>query len=201
MIMKNLLEHNFINHYGLIANVFVDVVSTTDADFDLKDDTVLVYPSGAGIAKYSNPSKKEVNIINYEHFIDSLPTAFQQGRKKCDLIVYTSDLSYFILNELTKTGKNKSRKRTHAIEQMLQTIRDISDVIEIKSFIEKRSIKQCCYFNKKPQSPSIKISAPTTFSKLTEIAPHGFKMSNPTIESFGFELWEFSSSQTYLLNF
>jgi len=199
MRMKNLLEHHFISHYGLTACVAVDVVSTTDAEFDLKDDAVLVYPFGAGLAKYSNPNHKEVNVINYEHFINTLPTIFQQGRKKCDLIVYTSDLSHFILNELTKTGKNKSRKRMHAVEQMQQVLRDISDVVEIKLFIDQYSIKKCCYFNKKSQSPSIRISAPTSFSKLSYIAPHGFKMSNLNIESLGFELWEFSGNQTYLL--
>ena len=87
----------------------------------------------------------------------------------------------------------------HAVEQMQQVLRDISDVIEIKLFIGQYSIKKCCYFNKKPQSPSIRISAPTSFSKLSYIAPHGFKMSNLNIESLGFELWEFSGNQTYLL--
>jgi len=197
-MMKNLLEHNFISHYGLAASVIVDVVSTTDADFDLNDDAVLVYRSGTGIAKYSNPRRKEVNIINYETFFKSLPQSFQDNKNNCDLIVYTSDNQYFLLNELTEKGKKKGKKRTLAIEQMLQVLREISDVSEIKLFIEQHSVKQCCYFNKKTQSPSNKITAPATFGRLSDIAPHGFEMSNSEIESLGFELWEFSGSQVYL---
>ena len=82
---------------------------------------------------------------------------------------------------------------------MLQVLQDTSDVPEIKLFIEKHSVKQCCYFNKKTQSPSIKITAPETFGRLSEIAPHGFEMSNSDIKSLGFGLWEFSGSQVYLL--
>ena len=108
--MKNLLEHNFISHYGLATNVSVNVVSTTDVKFDLKDDLILVYPSGAGTAKYSNPNLKEVNIVNYESFFKSLPQTFQDKKCNCDLIVYTSDNQYFLLNELTKTGKKKRKE-------------------------------------------------------------------------------------------
>ena len=198
-MMKNLLEHNFISHYGLTASVIVNVVSTTDVDFDLNDDDVLVYRSGTGIAKYSNPSHKEVNVINYETFFKSLPQPFQDDKNNCDLIVFTSDNQYFLLNELTDRGKKKGKKRTHAIEQMLQVLREISDVPEIKLFIEQHSVKQCCYFNKKTQSPSIKITAPAIFGRLSDIAPHGFEMSNSEIESLGFELWEFAGSQVYLI--
>ena len=57
--MKKLLKHNFISHYGLNANVNVDVISTTVTDFDLKDDTVLLYSCLSSINpngyKTSNP--------------------------------------------------------------------------------------------------------------------------------------------------
>lgn len=198
-MMKDLLEHNFISHYKLTASVTVSVVSTTDINFDLTDDDDLVYPSGKGVAKYSNPSCKEVNIINYEAFFKKLPQSFQDHKNNCDLIVYTSDNQCFLLNELTDTGKKKGKKRAHAIKQMLQSLQHISEVSEIRSFITNFQQKRCCYFNKKSQSPSVKISAPATFGKLNDIAPHGFKMSNSGIESLGFELWEFSGSQTYLL--
>ena len=201
MIMKNLLERNFTSHYELFANVSVRIVSTINAKFDLKDDAVLVYPDGTGIAKYCNPNLTEVNVINYEFFFKSLPHSFQKNKNNCDLIVYTSDNQFFLLNELTKTGKsNNSKKRKHAIKQMHHTLQEIIDVAEIKLFIDKFPNRQCCYFNKKTQSPSFKINAPTTFGKISEIAPHGFKMSNPDIESLGFELWEFSGNQTYLLD-
>ena len=208
--MVNLLEHNFISHYGLTASVPVDVVFTTDADFDLKDDAVLVYPSGAGIAKYSNPHRKGVNVINYEHFIDSLPITFQKGKEKCDLIVYISDLSYFILNELTNTlpkyipdftltdGTPRIGKRNKAISQLRQTLKDISNVPDIDCFIKQHSTKHCCFFNTQTHAP-VGIIATVAFSRLSSIIPNGYKISNPDIESYGFELWEFSGNQTYLI--
>ncbi len=210
MMIKNLLENDFISHYRLSARVTVNIVSTTDADFDLIDDLTLKYPSGDGIAKYSNPNRKEVNIINYESFINSMPLAFRTGRENCDLIVYTSDFSCFLLNELTDTepqyipdfallsGTPRIGKRNKAISQLIKTLNDISDVATIKSFIDKYLTKHCCFFNKKAHAP-YGITATIAFSRLSTLSSNGFQMSNPVIEAFGFELWEFSGTQTYLL--
>jgi hypothetical protein len=211
MTMKNLLERCFISHYGLTASVSVNVRSTNDADFDLKDDEVLIYPPGHGVAKYENPTRKEINVINYDLFITSLPTKFQQGREKCDLIAYTSDSSCFLLNELTETqlryiaeftladGTPKTGKRKKAISQLKRTLKDIATVPAIGSFIKQHSIKRCCFFNKPPLSPA-GIIATIAFNRLSFTKPHGFKMSNADIENFGFEIWEFSANQTYLLS-
>ncbi len=201
-MMKNLLEHDFIAHHKLTTKtkVTVNVAPTKDTDFDLKDDATIVYPSGSGIAKYHNPNSKEVKVINYESFFKSLPQSFQNNKDNCDLIIYTSDFSHFILNELTDKGKKKGKKRTHAVAQMLQVLRDICAVPAISSFIGQYTIKRCCYFNKKAQAPSNKINATTTFNRLSTIAPNGFQMStNSSIAALGFELWEFSGNQTYLL--
>ncbi|GAB6012553.1 hypothetical protein [Viscerimonas tarda] len=198
MMMKELLEKDFIFHYKLAVKPSVNVVSTNNGDFDLKDDTTLVYPKGLGIAKYSNLSLKEVNIINYELFFRSLPQFFQNNKKICDLIVYTSDSRYFLLNELTNTNKGKGRKETKAISQMLQTIQILSGVPEILRFVQQHLVRQCCFFNKKAQSPK-HIKATEAFGRLPTLSPHGFKMTNPDIESYDFELWEFSGEQTYLL--
>jgi hypothetical protein len=199
-MMKNLLEKDFISHYKLSASPVVNVVPTNDTEFDLKDDAVLVYPSGAGIAKYSNPNNKEVNVINYESFFKLLPQPFQDNKNNCDLIVSTSDNQYFLLNELTDKGKKKGKKRTHAILQMLQTLQLICEVASIKSFIQNHSVKKCCYFNKKAQRPSATINATDSFNRFNTTLPvHGSQMTDTEIEKFGFELWEFSGSQTYLL--
>lgn len=197
--MKHLLENDFIAHYELTETVPVNVISTTTENFDLKDDTVLVYPAGTGIAKYENPDKRQVNIINYEIFFKSLPQTFQQGKRNCDLIVYTADNQYFLLNELTNTNKEKGKKRTHAIDQMLQVLKEITAIPTIQSFIDKHLVKQCCYFNKKPQSPSNRVNAIDSFGRLKNIPPHGYLTPNPDIEALGFEFWEISGKQTYLL--
>jgi hypothetical protein len=211
MTMKNLLENDFISRYGLTASVTVNVVSTNAADFDLIDDATLLYPPGKGIAQYSNPTHKEVHVLNYERFINSLPPTFQNGRKKCDLIVYTSDSSFFLLNELTETqrqyvsnftqqdGTQRVGKRNKAISQLKQTLKDISDVPAIDAFIKQHKTKHCCFFNKPPLPPA-GITAPAAFSRLSLLTPYGFSSPNADIESYGFEFWEFSSHQTYLLS-
>jgi hypothetical protein len=208
--MKNLLEHNFVSHYGLAKNDTVNVVSTTDTAFDLIDDKKLVCPSGQGAAKYNNPSCKEVNVISYDNFITSLPHSFQKEKERCDLIVYTSDSSHFILNELTETqlkyecdrkladGTIKIGKENKAISQLARTLKDISDVPKINSFIKKCTTKHCCFFNKLPTSPK-DINATDAFNRLSSISPNGIKISNPDIEAFGFEFWKFRDNQTYLL--
>jgi hypothetical protein len=208
--MKNLLEHDFVSHYELTASVTVNVVSTTDTDFDLIDDEKLICPSGQGTAKYNNSSHKEVNVIGYDDFITSLPYSFQKGKERCDLIVYTSDSSYFILNELTKTqpqhvpdftlanGIPRIGKRNKAISQLKQTLEDISAVPQINSFIKQCTTKHCCFFNKPPTAPT-EINAPTAFNRLFAISPNGIHTPNPDIEKWGFEFWEFCDNQTYLL--
>jgi hypothetical protein len=211
MTMKNLLENDFISHYGLTASITVNVVSTRGADFELVDDATLVYSSGNGIAKYSNPTRKEVNVINYETFANSLPTTFATGRERCDLIVYTSDLSVFLLNELTKTQpqyvpdftqKGETQrigKRNKAISQLKQTLTDICEVPNIDRFIKKHKTKHCCFFNKPPLPPT-SISAPIAFNRLYSLTPDGIYTRILDIESYGFEFWEFSGTQVCLLS-
>jgi len=206
MIMKNLLERNFISHYGLIASVTISVDVKNDENFELID----VTPVGTGTAKYCNPSHKEVSVINYESFVNSLPTVFQVGRKKCDFIVYTADFSHFLLNELTDTqpqyvsdftrsdGTPVIGKRNKAIFQLTQTLKDIADVPDINNFIKQYITRRCCFFNTQTHAPS-RIIAVIAFGRLSSIALNGYKMSNPHIESYGFEFWEFSGNQTYLL--
>jgi hypothetical protein len=199
--MKYLLGKDFIAHYKLSASPSVSVVTTNKTGFDLKDDAIMVYSSGAGVAKYSNPGKKQVNVINYELFFKSLPQSFQNNKDNCDLIVYTSDNQYFLLNELTNTRTGKGRKRTHAISQMLQTLHVISGVSTISTFIANHTVKQCCYFNKKAQRPSATVNAPDSFNRFNNTLPaHGSPMTDKDIEKYGFELWEFSGNQAYLIS-
>ena len=43
------------------------------------------------------------------------------------------------------------------------------------------------------------ISATTAFNRLGALTIGGLRMSNPAIEAFGFEFWEYSGSQVYTL--
>ncbi|TWV14428.1 hypothetical protein FQ707_04590 [Bacteroidaceae bacterium HV4-6-C5C] len=212
--MKDLFEDKFINHYHLKANPNISIESTKEKEFDLTDDKILIHPKGEGVAKYDNPDRREVNVINYESFFKSLPAPFQKGKENCDLIVYTSDSIFFILNELTSTqwkfvnnftqadGTPKTGKRNKAISQLTHTLYCILQVPEIAAFIENHKVKHCCFSNKQPSvvtTATTTINAPNAFNRLTKISSHGFKTPNKDIESLGFELWEFSGEQTYLL--
>jgi hypothetical protein len=98
------------------------------------------------------------------------------------------------LNELTKTqlqyitdftladGTPRIGKRNKAISQLKQTLKDISEVPKIDSFIKQCTTKNCCFFNKPPLSPT-GITATIAFSRLSSVSPNGFKMPNSNIES------------------
>lgn len=194
--MKKLLENDFSYHYGLGVSGFVAVVSTTDVGFSLKDDTVLIYPLVDGIARYENPKRKEVNVINYESFFKSLPQPFQDNKDNCDLIVFTSDNQHFLLNELTVTKKKKGKKRTKAAKQMLQVLKLITAVPAISSFINQYTVKQCCYFNQKPQAPQ-PIKCVNAFNRMSELS--NSEMLHLEIKKLGFDFAEFSGGRPYLL--
>lgn len=204
-MMEILLKEDFIAHYAL-GKCIVHSVSTNNKDFDLKDDTEMVYPSGEGIAKYHNANQKEIKIINYESYINSLSEGFKRGREKCDLLIYASDYSHFILNELTDTdpkyisdftsanGEQKLGKRNKAIAQLKQSLIDLSNVASIQTFLNKHIIRKCCFFNKQINPPH-GITAIAAFNRLSTLSNNGYQLSNSVIESYNFELWEFSGNQ------
>jgi hypothetical protein len=213
--MENLLRNDFTAHYGLPVSMVADISVLTDAIyFEIEDDEnreiALHFSANLGVAKYKNVNKLEVTLINYDKFLTSLPAAFQQGKGRCDLIVYTNDSpKYFLLNELTDTALKyvepyinnrgaKIGKRAHATLQMLSTLKVLTDVASVKVFINIFSIKQCCFFNKQSTAPP-SITATTAFGRFNSIAQNGLEMTNTDIEAFGFKYYEYSGTQTYAL--
>ena len=78
---------------------------------------------GEGEARFSNPQKREVYIIDFEHYIDSFPeqTPAREG-KKCDFILSSDKTqSWIVLNELC-TGNNPDNKLETARLQFKSTI-------------------------------------------------------------------------------
>jgi len=111
--METLLRNDFTVHYGLPISTTANIsISTTAQYFEIEDDenkeTQLHFVAGSGMAAYRNKNSFTVTIINYDKFITGLPQAFQQGKERCDLIVHTTNLSYFLLNEL-KDRKPKTK--------------------------------------------------------------------------------------------
>jgi len=201
--MDNLLKNDFAIHYGQpISNIAGMTMITNEPYFELEDDkrgNILLYTKfGMGMARYSNPQKISMTIINYDKFFTSLSHNFQQGKKRCDLIVYSTDSpKYFLLNELKNRDYRDDVKQS-AVKQLLESLKIIIDVKAIHNFINNYHTKMCCIFNKPPLPPT-GITAIVAFSRLSSVATNGFKMSNPDIEYYGFELWEFSYDQIYLL--
>ena len=198
--MEKLLRNDFTAHYGLPISATVNIsISTTAQYFEIEDDehreTQIHLIAGKGMATYRNINSYTVTIINYDKFISGLPNAFQQGKERCDLIVYTTNQRYFILNEL-KDRKPKYKVRTKSISQLLSSLTLIMNVPSIAIFAKTHTVRHCCFFNKQSMSPPT-ITATTAFNRLSTLITGGLKMSNPAIEALGFEFWEFSGNQVY----
>lgn len=208
--METLLRNDFTVHYSLPVSTAVNSANTTATYFELKDDNTLIYTIiGQGVAKYQNISTRNISVINFESFINSLPRAFINGKEKCDLIVHDNNNEYFLLNELTDTlpqyvvpfvnaRGSQPGKRQKAISQLLSSLTLIMGVPSITAFVNTHSFRHCCFFNKQAIAPPT-IIATTAFNRLSTITTGGFRMSSPAIEALGFEFWEYSGNQVYNL--
>ena len=202
--MEILLRNDFTAHYGLPISETSNIsISTTAQYFEIEDDeykeTQLHFIVGGGMAAYKNTNSYDIIIINYDKFITGLPHVFQRGKERCDLIVHTTNLHYFLLNEL-KDRKLNNKVRAIAISQLLSSLELIMNVPTIITFAKAHKFRHCCFFNKPAVAPpNTSIKAPAAFGRLNRLTSGGLKMSNPAIEAFGFELWEYSGNQVYNL--
>lgn len=210
--MEALLRNDFTVQYGLPNSKIQNICVTTNLRyFEIEDDSnreiQLHEIAGNGVAKYSNPNRYVINIINYDKFITSLSQKFQEKKGRCDLIVYTENKKYFLLNELTDTNPqyvypytnsqgSQIGKLAKAIGQFIESLKLLFDVDTIKIFVNQHEVRKCCFFNKQSNAPN-PITATTAFNRINTIPSNGFKMSNPDIESFGCDLYEYSGSQVF----
>lgn len=152
--MKDLLEKDFIKHYGVVRMVKVNAVSY-NADFTLSDEKACIacVKKGADTACNKHEvvklgcKEKEAIVIDYEGFINSLAGTKAGTGRKCDNIVYTSDKEKFLLNELTcsqskyieaytANGKDQLGKRATAVKQLNEAISKLCAVPAIDTFIQ-----------------------------------------------------------------
>ena len=202
--MEGLLRIEFTSHYGLSVCTTTDITFVTNESYFEIEDTdakeiVLHTIRGRGMANFSNPNKLQITVANYDKFVSSLPHSFHNGRKRCDILVSTDNDQYFMLGELKNRNisdkVSRQNVRKGAKEQLFQSLKTLTDVPEILNYVDKKSIKRCCYFNKKSKSPKI-LNVITAFNRLTSAFPNGFKMPQLNFEALNFEFWEYTGEQT-----
>lgn len=196
--MENLLRIDFINQHSLPACTLTNLSQNVNFDkFEINDIARVLTVTQIilnGEAKYENPNNKDIFIHDYDGFLTNTPNYFQNGKKRCDAIVHTDDNSYFLLNEL-KNRKPKTSVLSHATSQMIATLNELIAVPTINTFISHFRVKKCCYCNSQSTAPAT-ITATSAFNRLSTITSDGLKLTNPVVESLGFELWEYSGNQT-----
>ena len=199
--MEALLRNDFTAHYGLPVCTEPYLVITTEAPYFEIEDTVakemaLHTTKGDGMARFSNPSRLIITIVNYDKFVTSLPNHFQKGRKRCDLIVCGNG-RHLILGEI-KDSPNVKQHRKKAKKQLYESLTTLLAVPQVATLVNSKSIKKCCYFNKQTDAPKL-LSATTAFNRLSTLFEDGLKMGYPDIEAHDFEFWEYLSGQTLTL--
>ncbi len=201
--MEGLLTNQLVSHYNLHSPTLINwFIKTEDLYFEIEDtnagEIVLHTNRGLGMAKFSNTNALNITIINYDKFITSIQDEpFKHGRQRCDILVSCDVNRYFILGEL-KDRQPKGKVRSGAKKQLLASLQTLNVVPEIRTYINSKIIKRCCYFNKQSISP-ITLTATTAFNRLSNIFPDGFHMSKPDIEAFGFDFYEYTGEQTMSL--
>jgi hypothetical protein len=200
--MENLFLISYTAHFGLpIATTKRFTLTTNAAYFEVEDDVnrelVLHNRAGTGMARFSNPKHLQVTIVNYDKFLTSLPSAFQDGKQRCDLVLCSDSNEYFILGELKDRVPN-GKVRKGAKEQLVASLSIMLQVAEFVNIATSKTTKRCCYFNKQSKAPA-SLSAITAFNRLPSLYLDGFKMSSPSIEALGFEFYEYTGNQTVRL--
>ena len=205
--MEQLLKKNYTTHYRLPQSSVANIYQETDAVyFEITDDnnkeTQISFSPNSGQAVYQNPNQYLIGIINYDKFVTSLPQYFQDNRRRCDLLIYTVlQPCYFLLNELKDA--NPVYGASKATLQLEKSLTDLLAVPEIKDFINKFSVKKCCFFNKRELHPLPLINAESAFNQpntIENIPQNGFIMQNTIMESFGFTHHIFYGGNQFILH-
>lgn len=205
--MEKLLLQDYTAHHNLKTNLSSISQETSAPYFEINDierNIVITFSKSDGMVKYDNSSKKNISIIDYDNFFTSLePKSFQQGKKRCDIIVHTlSDKTYFFLNELKEKNYDQIFEKTNieaAKKQLIATLKEIHTVQTIVDYIQLFTNKICCFCNSFPKSPSNTINATNAFNRIFLIAKDGLQLSDSRIESYGFEYYEYKGNQTIKL--
>ncbi|RVU25588.1 hypothetical protein EOJ36_03995 [Sandaracinomonas limnophila] len=190
----------FVKYYSLMNHNELDVCQkTNNLNFGLIDvnKEVKISSFEKGEAKYRNEKNSEVLIFDYDRFISKQNNAFQHGKKRCDAIVFTTNKSDFIFNEI-KNRHDFASASLKGIKQLNSSLETVLEVPVINRYIKRFRSKKCCFCNFTASSPQ-NVNATQAFGRLWVLLPQGANLPHQEINAMGFELWEYSGLQTIIL--
>ena len=162
--------------------------------FDIIDkQPSIIQDTGSGTATYHNPRGCEINVMDYEHFVNSLDPILQKNERRPDFIVIDKDASKFIVNELS-TGNPKSKK-SDAIYQMNHLVQLLKKSMIWKS-IDYIPEKECVFscrekFPATPQiSPDTGKGIADSFGTIHSLMSGVVKLNFQPITKAGFALYQ-----------
>lgn len=227
-MLSDLLKNEFVSHYGITSHPLdVDSMTTTDGEFDLYDcpSPMSILPLGSPDGMLSLRGNSEtLEIVHYEDFINQCkkPRNFQEGRKRCDFVVLSTEPSrkHVILAELTSAlggvgnltmniegngnesfGKGKYEK---AEKQLAESLNTLMEVPEIRVFFEGMQDKQCImgYKIEPYHDPVKRMEHPMNrFLEIEsqETGVNGAVIANETINGYGFTFRRINHKSYYQL--
>ncbi len=151
--MIDLLTEAYPRHYKSTKQIEPAQIhhSTTNIErFELNDNVSIgICPNGEGVAIFSNLINRNIELINFENYINLFGSGVNAGKgRKCDFLVYDAPDTprFFICAELTKSkekyiepytanSKPKSGKRAMAVAQLSESINKLMAVDEINERI------------------------------------------------------------------
>lgn len=225
--MIGLLKTDLPNNYGLHrTSIGVPTESTMEQKFDLIDNIynmIVAFRSGNVSLEMSEPTETEV--INYEQYLNGLAgTKFEQGRKRCDYIVYEKSEEtrrFFVLNEQTSAigstqllskpilDKDKNvlypgGKYEKVEVQLQETLHTLVKVPSIATFIDKYSRKVCLMSYIIHPRTNISNAQKAFAARYKEVearetGENGALLASPEINMLGFEYRRISHDYVFHL--
>lgn len=93
-VFTDILKSEYPAAYGTTwkADYTVKAVMTSEPEFEIADKKEsIIQPAGQGVARFLNPNRKEIEVLDFEAFVDQFTQSVkaEQG-KKCDFILTDS---------------------------------------------------------------------------------------------------------------
>lgn len=182
--------------YPAPATVFYEDIS--DNVFDIVDvkgtgGSIKRAPA-TGTATYFNgngPRRHELRFIRYEEYLNQFNTPqgdWAKGMSRPDFIAYTLDSQdYFIIHELSEGAIGS--KRHKAVIQILNTVRFLSKIPDVKDYIDPFR-ERLCYVSAKG---CVGIESPQGmadgFMAIYDKLPDPLPINNQSLERMGFSAY------------